>query len=57
MRMFSVNFMPLNYNWTLIVESAEGASKEKLRQFALIEKPMIPNKLDGKVALILPSLW
>lgn len=47
-RMFSVNFVLEQFNCTLSVASTEGLSKDKLRTCTLIEKPIIPKKLDGK---------
>lgn len=56
MRMFSVNFWPEQFNWTLPTPSTERRSEDELRTCPLIEKPTIPRKLDGKVTLI-PIVW
>lgn len=52
MRMFFDNFGLENYNWTLPNESTKGELEEELRRCELVEKPVMPKKLDGKVSLI-----
>lgn len=51
-RIFSVNFGQKQYNWALLAPSGEGRSKDELRIWPLIEKPIMPKKLDRKLTLI-----
>lgn len=52
MHMFLVNFGLENFNCTLLEKLAKGLLEEELRNCVLIEKPIKPKKLDGKVALM-----
>lgn len=52
MHMFLVNFSLEQFNSTPPVESTVGLPEEELKNCALIVKPIMPKKLDGKIALI-----
>lgn len=52
MKIFSVNFRPENYSWTLL-SITEGESMGALRRSGLIEKLAMLKMIHGKVSLIL----
>lgn len=55
-RIFSANIEPEQFNWMIPTPSSVERTKVELKSWPLIDKPMMPKKLNGKAALI-PMVW